>query len=50
MHINKRFNVENVKNLSQVVRVTEVCDQNGDRVSIYYKGCYICNVGLKRTF
>ena len=42
--------VENEKNISQIVRVCEVCVQNGERVSRNDKSCHICmrlkNMGL----
>ena len=34
--------VENEKNISQIVRVSEVCVQNGERVSRNDKSCHIC--------
>ena len=37
------------KIISQIVRVSEVCDQNGDRVSKNHKICHICSMRLKRT-
>ena len=39
--------VENEKFISQIVRVTEVCDQNGDRVFKNDKSCNFGSVRLK---
>ena len=34
--------------ISQIVRIGEVCDQNGDRVSKNNKSCHICSMRVKR--
>ena len=41
----KWFENENI--ISQVVRIGEWCDQNGDKVSKNDKSCYICIIWLK---
>ena len=41
--------VENEKKIGQNVRVSEACDQNGDRVSKNNKSRHICTMRLKRT-
>ena len=39
--------VENKKITDQIIRVSEVCVQNGDRVSKNGKSSHICIMGLK---
>ena len=39
--------VENEKIFIQIVRVCEVCDCNGDRLSKTDLSCHICSMGLK---
>ena len=40
--------VKSVKIASQIVGVSKICDQNGDRVSKNVKSCHICSMRLKR--
>ena len=42
--------VENEKIIFQNVEFSEVCDQNGDRLSNNDKICHICSIRQKRTF
>ena len=42
--------VENEKIISQIVWISEACDQSGDRVSKKDKRCRICSMRLKRYF
>ena len=42
-----KFRVENEKIISQNVGISEVCDQNGVRVSKNNKSCHICSMRLK---
>ena len=41
--------VENEKIISQIVGISKICDQNGDRVSKNYKYSHICSMALKRV-
>ena len=43
------FNVETEKIIFQNVRISEVCDQNGDGVSKNYKSSHIFSMRLKRV-
>ena len=45
---NKEFEIEKI--ISQIVRIGEVCDHIGDRVSKNDKSCHICSTRLKRTY
>ena len=40
--------VENEKIISQIVGVSKISDQNGDKVSKNDKSCHICSKRLKR--
>ena len=42
--------VENSKIISQIVRISKVYDQHGERVSKNDKSCHICSTRLKRLF
>ena len=48
MALKKR--IENEQIISQIVGVSEVCDQCGDRVCTKDKGYHISSIRLKRTF
>ena len=38
---------EDKKRISQIVWISEGCDQNGERVSKNAKSCHICRMKLK---
>ena len=42
--------VENEKIISQIVGISEVCNQNGDRVSQNENNCDICSIRLTMGF
>ena len=48
--VNVRFiyyqKIKNEEIITQIVRISEVCDENGKN----NKSCQICNVGLKKFF
>ena len=46
---NSRHFFLNEKIICQIVRISEVCDQNGDRVSTNDKICHVCGIRLNRV-